>query len=144
MLLNLSLVPSPEWGGIILFSDNNTAKRNTISNCLLGIFVGSLGNKIIENNIRGNNEIGCSFISPIKSRIWKKYVGGEYEPNYWNANYWGRPYISRKIIFGVKLLFLFPPIHKDTLFGGITIFIPIPIPGMAYDNNPAREPYDIP
>ena len=38
------------WGGIILFSDNNTAKRNTISNCLLGIFVGSLGNKIIEND----------------------------------------------------------------------------------------------
>jgi len=127
-------------GGIfIVESFENIVKRNTISNCKWGITLFfSLENKFIENNILSNNDIGCIFSAPINNKIWLEHIGEKYEPNYWNANYWGRYIVFRKTIFGFYQLSMMP---YDLGYGHL---FSIPIPGIAYDDNPAKEPYDIP
>ena len=129
------------FAGLFIEGDNNCIKRNTCSNSNFGFIISmSLENEIIENNFIDNNISGLLAV-PIANEVWLKVSGSPFVgPNHIDGNYWGRPYISRKIIFGVKLLFPFPPQYFDTF----TIFIPIPFPGLAYDNNPAKEPYDIP
>jgi parallel beta-helix repeat protein len=104
-------------------SNNNRISYNSISNNIWGFKLwDSLCNIIEKNNIL-NNEYDFETFKIIDIRnFWKK--------NIWIGNYWNEPKFFPKVIFGLG-------------FYKIPNFIGIPLPLIAIDWCPAKEPYYI-
>ncbi len=108
------------YGGIDFGGTGNIIYGNDIENCNMGIRCGGSGNIITKNNFKNYSRIGFWFYNS----IW--WPG----KNRWRSNYWdtwtgiGPKAILGFIVFELNYFFF-------------------PIPWIAFDWNPAREPYDI-
>jgi parallel beta-helix repeat protein len=103
--------------GLWKAGNNNTVKRNTITNCTEGINLDTANlNLITQNNII--NTRGMAIFT------WSNL-------NCWLNNYWGRPLSHPKVIIG----FLCPRFLDGT-------YIKITIPWINIDWIPAKQPFD--
>jgi parallel beta-helix repeat protein len=101
-------------------SSYNSIKNNLFKSNIKGIFLYGSSNNSIKNNNFLNNIRSAEFYNS--------------NNNIWENNYWNRPRLLPKTIVGIKYITI---LYK-------TNFISIPIPLIAIDWHPAKEPYDIP
>ncbi len=129
---------SNNWHGILIHGSSNNITGNIISNNIGGISLGSYNNTITYNSILKNligiavqNEVNNTIL---KNNILNNLIGAFFEiflngeENFtikWEQNYWNRPRLLPKPIFGIKFT-------QNRIY-----------PGVMFDTNPAKEPYDI-
>lgn len=137
--------------------ENNIISQNTIKSNEWGIllFGGCKNTKVFENNITDNSEFGIRIANAIDTEITQNNFIRNYENAHfevdklrfsqiliskqsWNQNYWGEPKTLPVIIPGSLSIEIFP---RVPIYFNIEQF---KFPWVAFDKNPAQEPYDIP
>jgi parallel beta-helix repeat protein len=108
--------------------NSNRINNNTMSDSLAGI-------GLLENSER--NMISYNNFIKIKKVV--RFYGCNI--NTFDSNYWGRPLTHPKIIFGIRLIYLFTIKSHSYYFPDHNIYLPIL--KTYIDKNPAKEPYDI-
>ena len=136
---------------------DNTISKNRVSLNRVGIVIDgdrTTNDKILENNVT-SNEIGILLGSVIRSEITRNNIIGNnisawidteqllfYLTNSWHDNYWGEPKQSSVPIRGRFWFFICLTGIGETSHA--TVFFLGTYPVIAFDRNPAQEPYDIP
>jgi parallel beta-helix repeat protein len=137
--------------------ENNNISRNTIKSNGLGIMLykGPINTKIFENNIIDNSEFGIMISNAVNTEITRNNFINNYKNAHftaaslrfsqfliskqsWNQNYWGEPKKLPVIIPGSLSIEIFPRVPISLNFEHFNF------PLIAFDKNPAQEPYDIP
>lgn len=119
-----------EWAGIYLSSIENTIEHNEITNSKYGVNSYSHGNKIIKNNIYNHEENVNE-----TAMLWEIFRG----LNEYDGNYWGEP-LQQPVRIPIKCYFGLFLGTIGLIFGIDALHLHLYL----YDNNPAKEPYDIP
>ncbi len=148
-------------------SENNVISHNTINSNRwgLGLYSGPISTIISDNNITnnhgifpGNDGIGINIYQASKTQIIRNnFIDNsqnayfevaciirypQFIKNYWKNNYWGELKNNHAQINGMYLIISFPRLPFSISFPNYD-FNFHEVPGLAFDRQPANEPYDI-